>query len=136
MIRTRTIWIARKQRMQRIEPDRDGACSRSLFGKEARVVKSPIPWSPNPSTGSRRSAIKLRGDPKKTRVSTQRFRQKRHIGNNGEMCSALWRFLRPNAMPPERQGWQRKRRELLPAARLRRRPRCAVRRQRRSRPGA
>jgi len=70
------------------------------------VVKSPIPWSPNPHRFAPQR-IKLRGDLKKTRVSTQRFRQKRHIGNNGEMCSALWRFLRPNAMPPERQGWQR-----------------------------
>src|SRR5580704_19521380 len=36
MIRARTLGIARKQRMQRIEPNSDGACSRCLLGEKAQ----------------------------------------------------------------------------------------------------
>jgi hypothetical protein len=58
MIRTRTIWIARKQHMQRIEPDRDGACSRSLFGKEEwRDVQRTLALPPSKRDAAR--AVRL-----------------------------------------------------------------------------
>ena len=106
MIGARAIWFAAKQRMQRIDPHRDGTCGRCLFGETPQRREITDPLIAHSRHGLAPQSVKLRGDPKNAGISAQCLRQKRNVRNDGKMGEYLRRRVRPDSMPPKRQGRQ------------------------------